>query len=211
MAFIVPEEIESYASARSERLPPLLDELVAATHQRTEWPQMLSGPLGGGLLRMVARLIGARRALEVGMFTGYSALAVAEALPDDGEMHCLEIDPEVATIAREFFGRSPHGGKIRVHLGPALESLASLEGPFDMAFVDADKTGYDAYYEACLALLRPGGALLIDNVLWSGRVLSPEDDSSRAIDALNRKIETDGRVDRLMLTVRDGIFLLRKR
>lgn len=211
MSYIVPEPVEDYAADRSEGFDPLLDELVQATYARTEYPGMLSGKLGGGVLRMVARLIGARRCLEVGMFTGFSALCVAEALPEGGVLDTCEIDPEVVELARSFFARSPHGKKIRVHLGPASETLAGLEGPYDMAFVDADKTGYPHYYEECLRLLRPGGALLIDNALWSGRVLDPRDESSAVLDGLNRRIEADERVDRLLLTVRDGIFLLRKR
>ena len=208
---ILSKDIEQYASDRSERLDPLLDELIAETHEKSEWPQMLSGSLGGGLLRMVARLIDARRFLEIGMFTGYSALCVAEALPDDGEVVTCELSPAHAEIGQRYFDRSKHGHKIRVELGPALDSLQRIEGPFDMAFIDADKVSYDAYYEACLEKLRPGGVLCIDNVLWAGNVLDPKTESDVAIDALNRKIETDERVDRLLLTVRDGIFLVRKR
>lgn len=208
---ISPPDVEAYARDRSPGLDPLLDELIAETHEKTEYPGMISGRLGGGLLRMVALMTGARRALEVGMFTGYSALVVASALPDDGELVSCELSPEYAAIAQRYFNRAPYGHKIRVELGPAAESLGRLQGPFDMAFIDADKVGYDTYYEACLKLLRPGGVILIDNVLWSGRVLDPQDEATIAIDTLNRKIEQDERVDRVLLTVRDGIFLIRKR
>jgi caffeoyl-CoA O-methyltransferase len=173
---------------------------------------MLSGRAGGGVLRLVARLIGARRILEVGTFTGFGTLCMAEALPEDGEIHTLELDAEHLAIARSFFARSEHGSKIYCHLGPALETLLKLEGAFDMAFLDADKVNYHHYYEESLRLLRPGGVVLVDNALWSGRVLAPGDDpSSQAIDALNRLIESDERVDRVLLTVRDGMFLVRKR
>lgn len=213
MGYCIDDGIEEYAAARSEPLDPLLEELAAATRAETEWPGMLTGEAGAGFLRMLARLVGARRALEVGTFTGYSALAIAEALPADGELVTCELDEAHAAIARRFFERSPHGGKISLRLGPAAETLATLEGPFDFAFVDADKTGYDTYYEECLRLLRPGGVLVIDNVLWSGRVLAPEPDDAAtiAIDALNRKIEADGRVDRYLATIRDGMFVVRKR
>jgi len=213
VSYCIDDRIEDYAAAHSEPLDPLLDELWEVTHEETELPRMLSGKLGAGVLRMVARLVGARRTLEVGTFTGYSALAVAEALPDDGEVITCEVDDHHASIARHFFARSPHGAKIDLRLGPAAETLAGLEGPFDFAFVDADKTGYDTYYEECLRLLRPGGALCLDNVLWSGRVLdpAPDDASTLALAALNEKIRDDTRVDRLMLTVRDGITLVRKR
>ena len=188
-----------------------MHELMKETYARTEMPQMLSGELGGGVLRMIARLIGARRILEVGMFTGFGTLALAEALPSDGEIHTCEMNPDYVELAGPFFDASGHSDKITVHLGPAADTLKGLEGPFDMAFIDADKTNYAHYYEECLRLLRPGGVIVVDNALWSGRVLEPEDESDAAIDALNRKIEQDDRVDRVLLTVRDGMFLVRKR
>lgn len=209
--FIVPDAIEDYALARSEPFPPHMHELMQETYAHTELPQMLSGELGGGVLRMVAKLIGARRILEVGMFTGFGTLALAEALPEDGEIHTCELEQKYLDLAGPFFDRSGHSDKITVHMGPALESLQKLEGPFDMVFIDADKTNYANYYEEALRLLRPGGVIVVDNALWSGRVLSPEHESDAAIDALNRKIEQDERVDRVLLTVRDGMFLVRKR
>jgi caffeoyl-CoA O-methyltransferase len=173
---------------------------------------MLSGEAGGNVLRMVARLIGARRILEIGTFTGFGTLCMAEALPEDGEIHTLELDAEHLALATSFFQRSAYSDRIFAHLGPAFESLAQLEGPFDLVFLDADKTNYPHYYEEALRLLRPGGVLLVDNALWSGRVLDPgEDESARAIDELNRTIESDSRVEGMLLTVRDGIFLVRKR
>lgn len=211
MSFLVPEAIETYARDRSEPFPPVMGSLIEETWRRTEVPRMLSGELGGGVLRMVARLIGARRVLEVGMFTGYGTLALAEAIPEDGEVHTLEVDPDCVALALPFFEASGHSEKITVHLGPARDTLATLEGPFDLVFLDADKESYEHYYEEALRLLRPGGVILVDNALWSGRVLAPSDPSSRALDRLNRRIERDQRVDRLLLTVRDGMFLVRKR
>lgn len=211
VSFIVPQPIESYAADRSQVADPLLSELVETTKSSHEMPQMLSGDLAGGVLRMVALLVGAKRILEVGMFTGYGTLSLASALPEDGEIHTLELDPECVQLAGPFLERSPHSDKITVHVGPALDTMQSFEGPFDLVFIDADKTNYGNYYEEALRLLRPGGVILVDNALWSGRVLDPQDDSTRAIDALNRKIEADPRVDRVLLTVRDGMFLVRKR
>lgn len=209
--FIVPPAIEDYALARSQNFPPVLAELAKETYARTEYPQMLSGELGGGVLRMICKLIGARRVLEVGMFTGYGTLALAEGVAEGGEVHTCELSEEYVELAVPYFERAGHGEKITVHVGPALDTLRQLEGPFDLVFLDADKTNYVHYYEEALRLLRPGGVILVDNALWSGRVLEPQDESDVAIDALNRKIELDERVDRVLLTVRDGMFLVRKR
>lgn len=211
MSFIVPQPIENYAAARSQGFGPLHAQLAAETHARTEAPMMLSGELGAGVLRMVAQLIGARRVLEVGMFTGFGTLALAEGTAEGGEVHTIEFEADYVKLAKPFLDASPHSEKIHVHLGSAPEILAGLEGPFDLVFIDADKTGYKHYYEEALRLLRPGGVVIVDNALWSGRVLDPQDPSSAAIDDLNRHIENDERVDRLLLTVRDGMFLARKR
>lgn len=212
MSFLIREDVETYAIHRSEGFSDLLGELIEVTHRRTQYPNMLSGEAGGAFLRLMARTLGARRILEVGTFTGFGTLCMAEALPEDGEIHTLELDADHLAIANSFFQRSGLADRIHAHLGPAHESLAHLEGPFDMAFLDADKRNYDHYYEEALRLLRPGGVLLVDNALWSGRVLDPgEDESAAALDALNRKIETDERVEGVLLTIRDGIFMVRKR
>ena len=176
-------------------------------------PQMQVGRLEGALLKMLVHLTGARRVLEIGLFTGYSALTLAEALPPGGSILSCEINPDTATIAQTFFDRSPHGCKISVRLGPALETLAALpkDPAFDMVFVDADKENYVNYYEAVLPLLRPGGLLIADNVLWSGAVLNPKRDSDRALVAFNHKVHNDPRVAHVLLTVRDGVMLVYKR
>lgn len=172
---------------------------------------MLIGPLEAAVLKLLIRLSGARRVLEIGMFTGYSALSMAEALPADGRILSCDIDPQTTRIARDFFARSPHGAKIEPRLGPALATLAALRGEaFDFAFIDADKDNYIAYYEAILPLLRAGGLVVADNVLWSGRVLNPQKDSDHALVAFNRHVHADARVEAAMLTVRDGLFLIRK-
>jgi caffeoyl-CoA O-methyltransferase len=155
--------------------------------------------------------MGARRALEVGTFTGFSALMMAAALPDDGEVVTLELSAEHAAFARSFFERSEHGHKVRLVEGPAPESLKGLAGPFDLVFIDANKTGYVDYYEAALPLLSERGVIAVDNVLWSGEVLDPKDDDARAIVAFNEHVAQDERVTQVMLTVRDGILLIRRR
>ena len=210
---IVPKLIEDYAAAHSQTPSPLLDELEAHTHAHCALPQMLVGRLEGGLLKMLVRLTGARRILEIGLFTGYSALTMAEALPEGGTIVSCEINKETAAIAQSFFDRSPHGRKISLRLGPALDTLATLpkDALFDLVFVDADKENYANYYDAALPLLRPGGLLVADNVLWSGAVLDPKLDSDRALVAFNNKVHQDPRVEHVMLTVRDGVMLVYKR
>ena len=213
MKSLVPRLIEEYATAHSQAPSPLLEELEAYTVAHCTNPQMLVGRLEGSLLRMLVRLTGARRILEIGLYTGYSALAMAEALPEDGELISCEINPETAAIARSFLARSEHGRKVSIRLGPALSTIASLPGdqPFDFAFLDADKESYLAYYEAVLPLLRPGGLLVADNVLWSGTVLLPRSDTQRALIEFNKTVHTDPRVEHVMLTVRDGVLLALKR
>jgi caffeoyl-CoA O-methyltransferase len=174
---------------------------------------MLIGPHEGALLAMLVRLSGARRILEIGTFTGYSALCMAGALPKNGRLITCEIKPEHADIAQSFFGRSPHGRKIKIHLGPALETLASLPraARFDFVFLDADKENYVNYYEAVLPRLRPGGLIVADNVLWSGRVLAPKKKTDLAVARFNKHVRRDPRVECVMLPLRDGVSLVRKR
>lgn len=209
---LVSEEIEAYAAQHASELPPLLDALQEETRERTAAPQMMIGPLEGNVLRMLIRLMGARRVVEIGTFTGYSALCMASALPADGRIVTCEIDDFHASIAKRWFEQSPDGGKIELRLGPALDTLRTLESAaFDLVFIDADKTGYSAYYEEALRILRPGGLVVADNVLWSGRVLDPQDEPSQAIVAFNEKVRQDPRVDHVLLTVRDGMYLARKK
>jgi caffeoyl-CoA O-methyltransferase len=147
--------------------------------------------------------------LEIGTFTGYSALMMAEGLPGDGRLVTCEINPKAAEIARRYFAKSPHGHKIEIRLGAALETIATLAEPLDIVFIDADKTNYLNYYEACVPLLRPGGLIVADNVLWSGKVIDPNDDDTRAIVAFNERVQADPRVENVCLTVRDGMMLAR--
>ena len=211
MLTLVDQKIEDYAIAKTEPTEALLKELIAETHEKTEFPQMLIGPIEGRFLKMMVQVTGAKRILEVGMFTGYSALSMAEGLPDDGELLTCELDPEVIEIAKRYFARSPHGQKIKVLEGAGLDSIAKLKGPFDLAFIDADKPNYLNYYEAILPLLKTNGVLLVDNVLWSGKVLNPKDESDHAIVKLNERVSSDDRVNKVLLPVRDGIFFIRKK
>jgi caffeoyl-CoA O-methyltransferase len=209
---LVPEEIEAYAEAHTEVPSPLFEELREATYAEMKSPQMQVGRLEGSFLRMLVRLTRARRVLELGMFTGYSGLMMAEALPDDGgQLITCDIDPKAEAMARRFFARSPHGKKIEIRMGPALETIAQLQGELDLVFIDADKENYSNYFDAVLPKLRQGGLIVADNTLWSGRVLDPQSTSDRAIAAFNDKVAKDPRVEKVQLTVRDGMTLIYKR
>ena len=210
MLRLVSDEIEDYAERHTTPLPPLLVELQAATEQKMgRRAQMLSGQVEGTLLQMLARAIGAKRILEFGTFAGLSAQMMAAALPEDGELITCEIDPDAATFAQSWIDRGPHAGKIHIRLGPGLETAKTLQGPFDLVFIDADKPSYPAYYEASLKLLAPNGFIVIDNVLRRGRVLAPENDADRITGELNDRIQTDSRVVNVLLPVRDGVMLVR--
>ncbi len=208
---IVSPEIEEYAAAHTTPLPPLLIELIAETEKRFgERSRMLSGALVGNFLQTLVAATGAKRTLDVGCFTGFSAQMVAAALPDDGEVVTLESSPEHAAFARTYFERSEHGRKIRLIEGPALDAIATLRGPFDFVFIDADKPNYINYYDAVLPLLSERGVIVADNVLWSGEVLDPKDENGRAIAAFNDHVAADKRTVKVMLPVRDGLLVIRR-
>ncbi len=211
MSFIADEAIEAYAEAHTTPPDPLLAELAAETRATMSAPQMLTGTIEGRFLELLVAGTGARRVLEIGTFTGYAALSMAAALPRDGRIDTLDIEPKHAEVAQRYFDRSPHGHLITLHLGPALESLSKLDGTFDLVFIDADKSNYDNYYEAVLPRLSERGLIAIDNTLWSGKVLDPADDDSKAIAALNDKLAADERVSVVQLTIRDGVTLVRRR
>ena len=195
------------------------DEAMRAVEEETEElggiAVMQTAPDQAALITLLVRAIGARRAIEVGTFTGYGAIAIARGLPADGELVCCELSEEYAEIAGRNVEAAGVADRVEIRLGPALETLRTLTGgePFDFAYIDADKPGYDDYYEQCLARLRPGGLILLDNVLLSGRVLDPPegDDSARALAALNDKLAADERVDLAMVGIADGITIARKR
>ena len=209
---IVPAELERYAEQHTTPLPPLLDELIEETKERFgAMAVMLTGQLEGQYLQMLVAATGAKRVLEIGTFTGFSALMMAGGIPDDGEVVTLELSHEHAEFALSYFGLTPDGKKIRLIEGPASESLRTLQGPFDFVFIDADKTGYAVYYDAVLPMLADDGLIAVDNVLRDGNVLDPKDEGDQAIIAFNEKIAEDDRVVQVMTTVRDGVTLIRKR
>src|SRR5438034_10487922 len=211
MQDLIPTEIEEYAAAHSVAESDVCRLIREETYRTQDCPQMVVGPLEGAFLKMMALAVRARRVLEIGTFTGYSALAMAEALPDGGTVLTCEIDPESAAFARRHWDKSPHGKKIEVRVGPALETLRALTGPFDVIFIDADKANYVNYYRRAKELIAPTGVILIDNLLLSRTVLDANapDPSTKAIQELNRVVSSDPRVTAVLLTLRDGLFVIK--
>jgi caffeoyl-CoA O-methyltransferase len=211
MKDLVLPDIEAYAEAHSAAESEICRVLREETYRTMPVPHMVVGPLEGAFLKVMAQVVGAKRVLEIGTFTGYSALCFAEVLPEEGLVLTCEIDPEPAAVAARYFAKSPHGRKIEIRMGPALDTLRDLTGPFDLIFIDADKVNYINYYEHALRLLAPAGVILIDNVLWSGDVLTqpPPDRSTAVIQELNRKVAADTSVTAVLVTIRDGIFVVR--
>jgi predicted O-methyltransferase YrrM len=203
--------VEQFAHDHTEPETDLYVRLREETYRVMQWPEMQVDVIEGRFLQMLVRMSGAKSILELGMFTGYSALMMAEALPDNGHLITCEIDPKAEAIARRYFAESPHGDKITIRMGPALDTTKTLAGPLDLVFIDADKVNYSNYYEACLPLLKSGGLVVADNVLWSGKVLHPKDADDHAIVAFNRLVQSDPRVKNVCLTVRDGMMLAWKR
>lgn len=210
MKSLVSPELEDYAARHTTPEPELLAELCAATQAGMALPQMQVGLVEGSFLKMLVALTSARTVVEIGMFTGYSALMMASALPPDGRLFTCDVDPEACAMARSFFARSPHGEKIEILMGPARETLPRIPGPVDLVFIDADKTGYPHYYDLMVEKVRPGGLLVFDNMLWSGEVLNPADEETRALVATARRVQDDPRVENVLLTIRDGMLLARR-
>src|SRR3954454_11726399 len=214
MPQIVDPDIERYAAEHSTAEPPELKAVAEETREKFGGRAgMLTGHLEGAFLRSLVAIAGARRVLEIGTFTGYSAMAMASALPSGGELITLDVSVEHVEVALRHIEASPWRDRIKVRVGPAMETLANLDGPFDFVFIDADKTNYRNYYEAVLPKLSERGVIAIDNVLWSGRVLDDSDTSAdtRAIVELNDAIVADDRVECVLLTIRDGVSVIRRR
>lgn len=211
MSVIVDPDLENYARGATRPEPELLQQLAIRTHAEMDSPQMLTGRLEGRLLKLLVQIHQPRLIVEVGTFTGYSALSMAEGLGEDGRLITCEIDTAAQRVAQETFDRSPHGHKIEIRMGPALETIEGMTETIDFAFIDADKVGYPAYYEAILARMGPGGLILMDNMLMGGRVLDPQEPGPAAIVRLNEALVGDDRVENVLLTVRDGVQLVRKR
>ena len=206
--------LQRYLDTFSTPEDPVLEELSRRTHLQTVYPQMMSGPLQGRLLQFISHMIRPARILEIGTFTGYSAICLARGLQEGGRLITLEANDEYEKIIREFFEKAGITGKTELIIGNALQILPELKGPFDLVFIDADKKEYSDYFDQVIGKVEAGGFILVDNVLWDGKVLSPEermDEETAAIHRFNQKITADTRVENLLLPVRDGLMLIRKK
>jgi caffeoyl-CoA O-methyltransferase len=208
---ITEPNIEHYCTDHSSPETPIFQKLKEVTQEKTSLPQMQVGHLEGSLLALLVKISGAQKILEVGTFTGYSALKMAEALPENGSIVTLDKDVETTALAQEFWNKSPHGKKIRLILGDALQSIETISETFDIIFVDADKSNYPRYIEMCYPKLRTRGFFIIDNTLWGGAVLDPKEKRDKIIAELNRSLSNDSRFDVVLLPVRDGMTLVYKK
>ena len=207
----ISKDIEEYCLSHSINDSELLKDLTEFTWQNEEIPQMLCGTLVGGLLEMLIKISGAKRILEIGMFTGYSTLKMAEALPEDGEIHSCELMEKHIRTARSWFEKSAVYHKINIYSGPAKKSLESFKvNSFDMLFIDADKSGYLDYYKIGTTLLKVNGIAVLDNMLWSGKVLSPDDNDSKVLRETAKQIKNNHKLEPLLLPIRDGLMVYRK-
>jgi caffeoyl-CoA O-methyltransferase len=214
-SFFLTKRVHDYLVAHAPPLDDVQRDLIAETEALGGISMMQIAPEQGAFMTLLTRLIGARHAIEVGTFTGYSAISIAGGLPDDGALLCCDANEEWTAIARKYWERAGVDDKIELRIAPAIETLRSLpaEERFDLAFIDADKPNYPHYYEEVLARLRPNGVILVDNTLWAGAVADPKaaDDNTKAIRAFNDAVAADERVESTILTVGDGLTLIRKR
>lgn len=205
-----PERLIDYVQKTTSEESQLLKNIRTETQTSMPMPQMLSGPVEGTLLNILVKISGAKLALELGTFTGYAALHMAQALPIDGKLITCELDPDTAAIAQRYFNQSPDGHKIQLETKPCLEVIDTIDQPLDFVFIDADKNNYPIYFEKLVPMMKKDGLIVVDNALWSGDVIDPKDEDGQGIAKLNQMAKEDPRVDAVMLTVRDGILLCRK-
>lgn len=206
--------IDNYIELHSSEEPDLLKRLNRETHVQMVNPRMLSGHIQGRILKMISAMIQAKSVLELGTFTGYSALCLAEGMPDNGILHTIEINDELEEFAQGFFSQSPHGKKIKQHIGNALEIINSLNETFDLVFIDADKREYLEYYQTVFNKVKKGGYILADNTLWDGKVIEavdPNDKQTIGVMAFNEFVAKDKRVETVILPLRDGLTLIQKK
>ena len=208
IAETMQDKFLDYCREHSNANSSLIMDLEKYTYENEDVPQMISGQLIGNLIQSIILMTRAKRIVEVGMFTGYSALKMAEVLPNGGEIHTCELMEKHVQTGQSFFDKSEHGNKITIHSGPALISLEQMKvGSFDMAFIDADKINYIDYYKRCFTLIRSGGIILLDNMLWGGDVLDPKDDDANSLRKTGDFIQSDNRIYNTLLPLRDGIML----
>ncbi|MGD9556816.1 MAG: O-methyltransferase [Mangrovibacterium sp.] len=211
---LTDRKLERYIVSHSEEEDEVLKELDRETNLHVLNPRMLSGHLQGKILEMFSRMIGPEQILEIGTYTGYSAICLARGLKEGGQLHTVEIDDELESIARKYFVKAGLNDRIVQHIGPAIELIPTFDQMFDIVFLDADKAEYCTYFDLIFEKLRPGGVILADNVLWSGKVLGDltgKDSQTKGIIQFNEKIRNDPRVSQVILPVRDGLMLIRKK
>lgn len=211
MTFL-PADIENYALAHTSSEGALLTQLNRETHAKVLQPRMLSGHLQGRLLALFSKMMRPRRVLEIGTYTGYSALCLAEGLTDDGHLLTIDVNEELEAFTRAFFDQSPLGTKIDFRIADAAQLIPTLTDTYDLVFIDADKKNYALYYDLVIDKVRAGGVIIADNVLWSGKVVQNEkiDKETEALLAFNQKIHKDVRVSNLLLPIRDGLLIAQK-
>jgi caffeoyl-CoA O-methyltransferase len=204
--------MRDYCEAHTSALPDYMKALERETHLKTLSPQMLSGPVQGQLLKLFSQMITPVKVLEIGTFTGYSAICLAYGLAENGHLHTIEVNPELAGIIRKYIGLAGMDEKIKLHLGDAATIIPTLDGPFDLVWIDAGKQNYAHHYDLVIDNVRPGGFILADNVLWDGKVYAKniKDKDALALHAFNEKIQADPRVENVILPIRDGIMIARK-
>lgn len=210
----IPEKLDDYVVSHSENEPELLQQLTRETYQKILQPRMLSGPYQGRVLSMISKLIRPKTILEIGTYTGYSALCLAEGLQDSGVLHTIDINEELHDFAIKYFEKSSFKNQIHKHTGNALAIIPELNINFDLVFIDADKDNYPKYFDLIIDRLNPNGIILSDNVLWSGKVietLNPKDISTKALLEYNKLLKDDSRVETVILPIRDGLTISRKR
>lgn len=206
------EALENYIKDHSENEPKLLRELTRETHLKVMRPRMLTGHFQGRVLSMLSKLMHPKYILEIGTYTGYSAICLSEGLQKNGQLHTIDINEELTSFQRKYFDKSEYGNQIIQHTGDAVAIIPKLDVVFDLIFIDAEKKSYDTYFEVAIQKTRPGSIILSDNVLWSGKVLEPLDPKDRATQVLldyNKKLKEDSRVETVLLPIRDGLTLCR--
>ncbi len=212
--YFLPEELDKYIVDHSQDEPELLKQLTRETYQKVLQPIMLSGPYQGRVLSMISKLIRPKTILELGTFTGYSTLCLAEGLQSDGIIHTIDINEELEDFQRKYFDKSGYGKQIIQHVGSALEMIPTIDETFDLVFIDADKPNYSNYFHLIIDKVKHGGIILSDNVLWHGKVvesLNPKDTSTKAVIDYNKLLKDDDRLETVLLPIRDGLTISRKK
>lgn len=208
----ITQELDDYVVAHSQKEPELLQQLTRETYQKILQPRMLSGHYQGRVLSMISKLVNPNSVLEIGTYTGYSALSLAEGMQKNGQLHTIDVNEELVDFQRKYFDKSGYGNQIHQHLGSAINIIPTLDIKFDLVFIDADKPNYVNYFNIIIDKMNPGGIILSDNVLWSGKILEPlqpKDESTKVLLEYNRLLNEDPRIETVLLPIRDGLTVSR--